>query len=30
MLFTHFSIGLEYNYYQFDVSNMVRCPTVWV
>jgi opacity protein-like surface antigen len=26
MLFTHFSIGLEYNYYQFDVSNMSAGP----
>jgi outer membrane immunogenic protein len=26
MLFTHFSIGVEYNYYQFDVGNMGAGP----
>jgi outer membrane immunogenic protein len=25
-LFTHFSIGIEYNYYQFDVANMGSLP----
>jgi outer membrane immunogenic protein len=26
MLFTHFSVGLEYNYYQFNVSNIGPMP----
>jgi outer membrane immunogenic protein len=26
MFFTHFSVGLEYNYYQFNVSNMSAGP----
>ena len=26
MLFTHFSIGVEYNYYQFDVGNLSAGP----